>query len=100
MAAIKRLIGVIGVAAVLSAGCTYAKEEPGLFQNRATQSPSIENTPPAPTNPELPVAAEAEWTTAEGLHISTRFAIHAVRRIQSATVVDWSVTPLSSPGYG
>jgi hypothetical protein len=65
-----------------------------------TQSPSIENTPPAPTNPELPVAAEAEWTTAEGLHISTRFAIHAVRRMQGATVVDWSVTPLSSPGYG
>jgi hypothetical protein len=100
VAAIKRLVGVIGVAAVLSAGCTYAKEEPGLFQNRASQSPSIENSPPAPTNPELPVAAEAEWTTAEGLHISTRFAIHAVRRIQGATVVDWSITPLSSPGYG
>jgi hypothetical protein len=100
VAAIKRLIGVIGVAAVLSAGCTYAKEEPGLFENRATQSPSVENTPPAPTNPELPVAAEAEWTTAEGLHISIRFAIHAVRRIQGATVVDWSVTPLNSPGYG
>jgi hypothetical protein len=100
VAAIKRLIGVIGVASVLSAGCTYAKEEPGLFENRATQSPSIDNTPPAPTNPELPVAAEAEWTTAEGLHISTRFALHAVRRIQGATVVDWSVTPLSSPGYG
>jgi hypothetical protein len=100
VAAIKRLIGVIGLAAVLSAGCTYAKEEPGLFENRATQSPSIENSPPAPTNPELPVAAEAEWTTAEGLHISTRLAIHAVRRIQGATVVDWSVTPLSSPGHG
>lgn len=100
MAAIKRLIGVIGLAAVLSAGCTYAKEEPGLFENRATQSPSIENSPPAPTNPGLPVAAEAEWTTAEGLHISTRLAIHAVRRIQGGTVVDWSVTPLSSPGYG
>jgi hypothetical protein len=100
VAAIKRLVSVIGAAAVLSAGCTYAKEEPGLFQNRASQSPSIENSPPAPTNPELPVAAEAEWTTGEGLHISTRFAIHAVRRIQGATVVDWSVTPLSSPGYG
>jgi hypothetical protein len=99
VAAIKRLIGVIGVASLLSTGCTYAKEEPGIFENRATQSPSIENTPPAPTNPELPVAAEAEWTTAEGLHISTRFAIHAVRRIQGATVVDWSITPLSSPGY-
>jgi hypothetical protein len=100
VAAIRRLVGVIGAAAVLSAGCTYAKDEPGLFQNRATQSPSIDNSPPAPTNPELPVAAEAEWTTAEGLHISTRFAIHAVRRIQGGTVVDWSVTPLSSPDYG
>ena len=55
--------------------------------------------PPAPTNPQLPVAAEAEWTTAEGLHITTRFAIHAVRRLQLATVVDWSVTPLRAPGY-
>ena len=45
------------------------------------------------------MAAEAEWTTAEGLHISTRFAIHAVRRLQLGTVVDWSVTPISSPGY-
>jgi hypothetical protein len=97
----KRLVAVIAASCVLSSGCTYAKEEPGLFRNRATQSPTIENTaPPAPTNPELPVAAEAEWTTAEGLQISVRFAIHAVRRMQGATVVDWSVTPLSSPGYG
>jgi hypothetical protein len=45
------------------------------------------------------VAAEAEWMTAEGLQISTRFAIHAVRRLRAATVVDWSVTPLSAPDY-
>lgn len=97
----KRLAAVIAATCVLSAGCTYAKEEPGLFGSRATQSPSSENTrPPVPTNPELPVAGEAEWTTAEGLRVSTRFAIHAVRRIQGATVVDWSVTPLSAPGYG
>ncbi|HKX15052.1 MAG TPA: hypothetical protein VJN19_07655, partial [Propionibacteriaceae bacterium] len=101
MAAMKRLAAVIAATCVLSAGCTYAKEEPGLFGSRATQSPSSENTrPPVPTNPELPVAGEAEWTTAEGLRVSTRFAIHAVRRIQGATVVDWSVTPLSAPGYG
>ena len=37
--------------------------------------------------------------TAEGLQISTRFAIHAVRRLRAATVVDWSVTPLSAPDY-
>ena len=96
----KRLVAVVAAASVLSGGCTYAKEEPGLFSNRATSSPTVETQPPpAPTNPELPVAAEAEWTTAEGLHISTRFAIHAVRRLEVGTVVDWSVTPLSAPGY-
>ncbi|HVD81335.1 MAG TPA: hypothetical protein VNB87_12450 [Propionibacteriaceae bacterium] len=101
MAAMKRLVAVVAAACVLSGGCTYAKEEPGLFRNQATSSPTAETQrPPAPTNPELPVAAEAEWTTAEGLHISTRFAIHAVRRLEVATIVDWSVTPLSAPGYG
>ena len=100
MAAVKRLVVVLAAACMVSAGCTYAKEEPGLFQSKAPESPTTENRqPPAPTNPQLPVAAEAEWTTAEGLQISTRFAIHAVRRIQGATVVDWSVTPLRAPGY-
>jgi len=97
----KRLAAVIAAAYVLSTGCTYTTEEPGLFRTGTSQSPTIERTKPPPeaTNPNLPVAAEAEWTTAEGLNISTRFAIHAVRRLQDATVVDWSVTPLSAPGY-
>ena len=97
----KRLAAVIAAACVLSTGCTYTTEEPGLFRTGTSQSPTIERTKPPPeaTNPNLPVAAEAEWTTAEGLNISTRFAIHAVRRLQDATVVDWSVTPLSAPGY-
>lgn len=97
----KRLAAVIAAACVLSTGCTYTTEEPGLFRTGTSQSPTIEKTqsPPEATNPNLPVAAEAEWTTAEGLNISTRFAIHAVRRLQDATVVDWSVTPLSAPGY-
>ena len=100
MAAVKRLVTVIAAACVLSTGCTYARQEPGLFRNSASQSPTTERSaPPAPTNPALPVAAEAEWTTAEGLQINTRFAIHAVRRLADATVVDWSVTPLSAPGY-
>jgi hypothetical protein len=101
VAAVKRLVAVVAAACVLSAGCTYTKEEPGLFREKASQSPTVEQTSlPAPINPTLPVAAEAEWTTAEGLNISTRFAIHAVRRVQDATVVDWSVTPLSAPGHG
>src|SRR6188472_3723135 len=98
----KRLVALIGVTCLLSAGCTYTKEEPGLFRARESPSPTIQRTtqpPPAPTNRKLPVAAEAEWTTAEGLNISIRFAIHAVRRLEDATVVDWSVTPLSAPGY-
>jgi hypothetical protein len=100
VAAVKRLVTVIAAACVFLAGCTYAKEEPGFFRNNASQSPTPERSaPPAPTNPELPVAAEAEWTTAEGLQISTRFAVHAVRRLADATVVDWSVTPLSAPDY-
>src|SRR4030095_14981495 len=100
MAAMRRLVAVVAVACVLSGGCTYAKEEPGLFRNEATSSPTIETRlPPPPPNPDLPVAAEAEWITAEGLQISTRFAIHAVRRLEVGTVVDWSVTPLSTPRY-
>ena len=82
MAARKRLVAVVAAACVLSTGCTYTKEEPGLFPEES-QSPTVEQTrPPAPTNPELPVVAEAEWTTAEGLKITTRFAIHAVRRLE------------------
>jgi len=97
----KRLVALVSAACMLSAGCTYTKEEPGLFRTKVSQSPTVEQTaPPAPTNPKLPVAGEAEWTTAEGLNITTRLAIHAVRRLQHATVVDWSVTPLSAPGFG
>jgi hypothetical protein len=100
VAAVKRLVIVLAAACLVSAGCTYAKEEPGLFQSKAAESPTKEKPPPpSPTNPQLPVAAEGEWTTAEGLHITTRFAVHAVRRLQLATVVDWSVTPLRAPDY-
>jgi hypothetical protein len=64
----KRLVALVSAACMLSAGCTYTKEEPGLFRTKVSQSPTVEQTaPPAPTNPKLPVAAEAEWTTAEGL---------------------------------
>jgi hypothetical protein len=53
-------------------------------------------TPPA-TNPELPVLAEAVWTSADGLGVQVRIGVHAVRRISGATVLDWSVTPLAAP---
>ena len=44
------------------------------------------------------MVGEALWTTAEGNGVTIRFAVHAVRRTPTATVLDWSVTPLVGPG--
>jgi hypothetical protein len=87
----------------LAAGsCGYPTEERGLFPRPATEStaPPVPAEPqhiPEPTNPALPVAGEAVWTTAEGLDVQVRLAVHAVRRMRNATVLDWSVTPLRAP---
>ncbi len=81
-------------------GCTYDAREPGLFQLPSpspTEKPS--RPPPQTAVASLPIAGEAEWTTAEGLDLSVRFAVHAVRRIEGATVLDWSVTPLPTSRY-
>jgi hypothetical protein len=85
---------------VLLAGCTYSEREPGLFrpsEPHISETSKPERLPPRKTNPALPVAGEAIWTTGEGLRVTVRFAIHAIRRIEGATVLDWSVTPLKAP---
>jgi len=46
----------------------------------------------------LPVVGEATWTSADGFDITMRVAVHAVRRTEGATVLDWSVTPLRGAG--
>jgi hypothetical protein len=46
----------------------------------------------------LPVVGEAIWTTADGLDITMRIAVHGARRVAGGTVLDWSVTPLHGPG--
>jgi hypothetical protein len=78
------------------AGCTWSDTEPGLFRG---QTPGETTTPiaPPPTNPRLPVAGETTWTSAEGQQVTSRIAVHAVRRAPSMTVLDWSITPLSAP---
>jgi hypothetical protein len=76
-------------------GCTWSESEPGLFRGRASDDPST--TAPPPTNPRLPVAGETTWTSAEGQQVTTRIAVHAVRRASGMTVLDWSLTPLSAP---
>ncbi len=91
-------------AVLLAAGCTYGEREPGLF-DRPTPPPSVplpsrESPPSTPlpvTNPDLPVAGEALWTSAEGLDVQLRFAVHAVRRVEGGTVLDWSITPIRAP---
>ena len=69
---------------------------------RETTAPPIrpvtpEETLPTP-NPDLPVVGEAIWTSADGLDITMRLAVHAVRRVEGVTVLDWSVTPLHGAG--
>ena len=43
------------------------------------------------------MAGETTWTTAEGQQVTSRIAVHAVRRGPGLTVLDWSVTPLTAP---
>jgi hypothetical protein len=90
---------------LLLSACTYDADEPGLFP---TPRPRAESTAvpgggrfkPQPTNPELPVAGERLWVSGfSQLPITIRIAVHAVRRIDRATVLDWSITPIAAPGF-
>ena len=98
------LLAWLLVLAFILAGCTYNRREPGLFgQGRDEPSTAATSQPPprpraGDGNPQLPVLAEAVWTSGEGLYLNVRIAVHAVRRISGGTVLDWSVTPLLSSG--
>jgi len=104
MAAWTRLAASASVAVLALTGCTYSTEEPGLFPGpkpTTTERPSPSNRfPPQPTNPQLPVAGERIWVSGGQVPVTMRIAVHAVRRVKGATVLDWSVTPLSAEGYG
>ena len=92
------LVVIMALIMVLG-GCIHTREEPGLF-GRA-EEPTAGPTEPvlrgSPDNLNLPVVGETLWTSTEGLALTVRIAVHAVRRIEGATVLDWSVTPLSAP---
>jgi hypothetical protein len=100
----RRLIATLVALACLVAACSYDPVEPGLFGRPGKQNtiaPSIHGPSPEAgqvQNPELPVVGEAIWTSADGLGITIRIAVHAVRRFPGGTVLDWSVTPLHGPG--
>ena len=98
----RRRVVALGCAGLLLVGCSYSVEEPGLLRQTPVArdgSPPARVAPPTPpaTDPELPVLAEAEWTSADGLGVQVRIGVHAVRRIKAATVLDWSLTPLEAP---
>jgi hypothetical protein len=103
MAAWTRLAASLGVAVLVLTGCTYSSQEPGLFPSpsRATEAspPSANRFPPQKTNPNLPVAGERIWVSGGPLAVTMRIAVHAVRQVEGATVLDWSVTPLQAEGY-
>lgn len=101
-----RRTAALGLAlALVLGGCSAPAQEPGLFRVR---SPSPAALTPAPTPSAtdsatrsavaLPVAGEAVRTTGEGAELTVRYAVHAVRRMAGATVLDFSVTPLTAPG--
>lgn len=101
-----RRTAALGIAlALVLGGCTAPAEEPGLFRVRnpspAASSPApLPSTAGSPARPvaALPVAGEAVRTTSEGAEVTARYAVHAVRRMAGATVLDFSITPLTAPG--
>src|SRR4029453_9244533 len=94
------LATLLGIACLVS-GCSYDAAEPGLFSrsvSEETTAPPLRpitpnRTLPSP-NPDLPVVGESIWTSVDGLNITMRLAVHAVRRIEGATGLDWWGTPL------
>ena len=102
MAAWTRPAAFASVAVLALGGCTYSTQEPGLFprpEPRTEAPPSPSRFPPQPTNPKLPVAGERIWVSGGQIAVTMRIAVHAVRRVEGATVLDWSVTPLSAEGF-
>lgn len=85
----------VALALFILTSCTWSDTESGLFGKRTAESPS--QAAPARSNPDLPVAGETTWTSAEGAQVTIRYAVHAVRRTAGMTVLDWSITPLSAP---
>ncbi len=98
-----RLAALACATTLVVSGCTYADREPGLFPTRVPASSEPPPPPvrflPQPTNPKLPVAGEAIWVSSGWVPVTFRLAVHAVRRIEGATVLDWSVTPLRASGF-
>jgi hypothetical protein len=74
------------------------RHEPGLFGHNHPSTGPTASYAPIPTNPDLPVLGERIWTSGDGRALPFRIAIHGLRRVDGATLLDWSVTPLAQVG--
>lgn len=98
----RRAVLLASLLVLTSVSCTYADREPGLFERAPSEPPRTRvSSPPPPSlpapNPALPVTGDTVWTSADGLQVEVRIAVHAVRRVAGGTVLDWSLTPLRAP---
>ncbi len=100
------VVALLAFVLVALTGCTYQAQEPGLFTQQDSQPTTGQNPESSPTSsliqlryPEpngggqLPVLGQRLWVSGEGLAIPVRIAVHAVRRFDGGTVLDWSLTP-------
>ncbi len=94
-----RWVAIALLTAVL-AGCSLGpRPEPGLFgrPDEPSGSPAVPERTAAPVTA-VPVLADTTWTSTDGRGVTVRMAVHAIRRTAGATVLDWSITPLSAAG--
>lgn len=86
--------------ALLSAGCTYQDRETGLFGRTPAADRSASEPPrdPPDSTGAIPVLGDATWVSPDPRGIPIRIAVHGVRRVPGGTVLDWSITALSTPG--
>lgn len=95
----RRLAAALLVLALLTAGCSYNDDEPGLFGRTpgAAASGSETSSETSESTAAIPVLGEATWTSVESPGVAVRIAVHGVRRVPGGTVLDWSITALSGP---
>lgn len=92
------LLGLIMV--VLATGCTWNSHEPGLFESKQPSAPPTSGppTPHSSINTDLPVLGERTVTPGGPDDPPLRVALHAIRRTEGGTLLDWSITPLTIVG--
>ena len=105
MAAMRRLAALACAATLVGVGLHLRRARAGPVPDPGADVDAWPHRRPARQVPaqadesEPAGAGEAIWVSGGRLPVTFRFAVHAVRRIEGATVLDWSVTPLRARGF-